>query len=190
MPILSARGGASAGAYGWGALSASSTAFDSIATWLSGNGTSQAITFSSIPQTYSHLQLRCFFQTTTEGQSPVLRANGDSGANYTRAFFRSNSSSTSSNNSTGTTFMANLFPNGTQVSNLPNIAIIDIYDYSSTTKWKTAKNYNFNQKKSTGTSMFVYESGLWMSNSAITSLSFDAYPYTNETVVALYGIRG
>lgn len=168
----------------------SSTAFDSIATWLSGNGTSQAITFSSIPQTYSHLQLRCFFQTTTEGQSPVLRANGDSSVNYARWYLRSVGTVISAAGSGASSFLASLFPNGTQVSNLPNIAIIDIYDYSSTTKWKSVKNYNFNQKKSTGASSLVYESGLWNSNSAITSLSFDAYAYTNETVVALYGIRG
>jgi len=186
-PILSARGGLSANAYGWGALSAAEAGFDSIASWTSGNGSTQTITFSSIPQTYKHLQIRCFFQTTSAGSSPVLRFNGDSAMNYNRGYIRANQSSISAFHGDAS-FAANLFPNGTQTSSWPNVCIVDIYNYSNTSKFKTVKNFNFNQNKSSGASILHYESALWRNNTAITSFTWDAQAYTSETVIALYGM--
>ena len=57
--------------------------FESIAT-VSGNGSSSSFTFSSIPATYSHLQIRLISRGTRAFASEQLyiRLNGDAASNY------------------------------------------------------------------------------------------------------------
>jgi len=65
-----------------GAGGAGAGAFESIAT-LSGSGVS-TVTFSSIPSTYKHLQVRMFGQAAGGSGGVVrMRFNGDTGTNYT-----------------------------------------------------------------------------------------------------------
>ena len=59
--------------------------FDSIATVLVPSGGSATITFSSIPSTYDHLQLRITAQTnrgTFGSDYTNMNFNGDTGSNY------------------------------------------------------------------------------------------------------------
>ena len=59
------------------------TSFDSIAS-ATGTGSSGTITFSSIPQTYKHLQIRGIgrLDVVTGGVSTRIRLNGDTTSNY------------------------------------------------------------------------------------------------------------
>ena len=80
-PILSARGGMSAGAYGWGAASGAGTSFESIAT-ATGTGSSGTITFSSIPSTFKHLQIRGISRNSANSIGALMQYNSDTGSNY------------------------------------------------------------------------------------------------------------
>ena len=57
-----------------------STAYESIAT-VSGNGSATSLTFSSIPSTYQHLQIRCF-GNDGNGNGSKLRFNSVTSAVY------------------------------------------------------------------------------------------------------------
>jgi hypothetical protein len=69
-------------------LGAPAGAFESIATAV-GTGSNTTITFSSIPATFKHLQVRMLAKDTHNGGGALVRytplvINGDTGANYTR----------------------------------------------------------------------------------------------------------
>jgi hypothetical protein len=184
-PVISTRGGVSAGAYGWGAASAVSTAFESIAS-ASGTGSSGTITFSSIPSTFKHLQLRIMVLATSGDCG--IRVNGDSGTNYARHVIRGDGSSVSSFGQTSYDFAANLFPGGISAT-LPSVAIIDILDYASTTKNKTFRILSGQDYNSSG--YLEPCSALWLNTAAITSISVinSANNWNTSTRTALYGIK-
>ena len=79
-PLITTRAGASAGAYGWGAASDVATSYESIATNSLSGATSYS--FSSIPSTYKHLQIRFNMIVGAGNDAIYTRANGDTGSNY------------------------------------------------------------------------------------------------------------
>ena len=195
-PILSARGGMSAGAYGWGSASSAggASAFDSIATWSAGDNSSKEISFTSIPSTYKHLQIRGYFELTTEGQTPLLRFNGDSGSNYSWHTIRQyNNTLLDTYGIANTSYAQQTFQwgtYGTQGSGFPNNIIIDIFDYNDTNKFKICEATAFSAKFANSLQRVSYSSGMWRGGSAISSISFNALLYTSNTRVSLYGIKG
>lgn len=164
------------------------TAFDSIAT-ATGTGSSGTITFSSIPSTYQHLQIRCNVIESPAGDTQILRFNGDSGSNYARHNLYGQGTSAVALASTSTTSI----PVGPIQQGLdstqPSPCIIDIHDYASTTKNKTVRVFTGIDKNGSGD--VTLTSGLWMSTNAITSLTISVPGnFTTSSTFALYGIKG
>ena len=170
----------------------SSSSYESIATAV-GTGSSPTITFSSIPSTYKHLQLRILGRTDNASTGTLVEAyvNGDTGQNY--AFHRLQADgSTASANGAGSQFSIQALIRATGASAAANImtaSIIDLYDYTSTSKAKTFRSFygfDFN-----GSGNIYLGSGLWTSTSAVTSLTFTAVAnWTTTSTFALYGIKG
>jgi len=183
-PLITTKAGASAGAYGWSTASAGQVAsFESIATF-TGNGSSQAATFSSIPSTFQHLQIRA--AVLTAGGSPTLIFNGDStAANYSRMFIRVAGATQTTQGVTSNQLA--LFPNGTAGIN-PSTLIMNIYDYASTSKYKMVQWTE--AYLSSGAPMTVFSQGLWLNTAAITSIGFGTLDYTVNNMIALYGMKG
>ena len=165
-----------------------STAFESIAT-ATGNGSSTTFTFSSIPGTYQHLQLRVLtLGTTNSGTSPYIRFNSDSGANYSRHFLYGTGTSAVAFGSSSDTFtMIGGWVNGMH-STYPIVNIIDIHDYASTSKNKTVRVFAGQDLNGSGSVELM--SGVWMSTSAITSITITGSAFTTTSTAALYGIKG
>ena len=190
-PILSARGGLSAGAYGWGALSAAGTAFESIAT-ATGTGSSGTITFSSIPSTFKHLQIRGIGRTTDSisERDVILRFNSDSGNNYTYHALEVSGTSVSSfgAGANSQTYMG-VAPGANRSANIMGAYIIDILDYASTSKYKTLRG--FTGYDANGAGNVDIASSMWMSTSAITSITVNTglNSWNTQTIFALYGIK-
>lgn len=188
-PVISTRGGVSAGAYGWGALAGSSTAFESIATTTATGGST--VTFSSISSAYTHLQIRILAKTTADYKDFRLTANGDTGTNYSSHFLGGTGSAASA---AGYATAANIRLDSGFGSGLSTFGydafIIDALDYASTTKYKTFRTFSGGDYNTTGGQIYV-GSGLWQSTSAITSLTFTAVSgtYANPSYFALYGIK-
>lgn len=180
----------SAKGYGWGSAIGAIPAFDSIAS-IDATGSSGSVTFSNIPQIYQHLQIRCvMFGDTFNQSSPTVRFNSDANTNYVNQFVAANGSSAYVGSSTSTTIIGIGSNNSPLQSATPTVAIVDIHDYASTTKFKTLKSYGGIESNNNGTETIIH-SGLWRSQSSITSITIQALGqnWTNNSRFSLYGIR-
>ena len=170
-----------------GSFSPVTSSFDSIAT-TTGNGSSGTITFSSIPSTYQHLQIR-LQAIASGGGGQSIRFNSDTGNNYARHNFGGNGASVFASGTASTNMM---FVGDDAAATNPSVMIIDIHDYASTTKNKTVRSFFGHDRNGAG-SVYLY-SGLWMNTSAITSLSLGqgnfGGTFDTGTVASLYGIKG
>ena len=176
------------------------SSFESIATVSVGAGGQSSIEFTSIPATYKHLQIRGIAQTnrTTYGtDSLYARFNGDSGTNYADHWIRGDGSVAAAGNYAPSSNLLYISygGSGTGVSGVYGVSIIDILDYASTNKYKTTKTRNGTDINGTiagyGGFMFL-SSGLWMSTSAISSITItpDGNNFNQHSSFALYGIKG
>jgi hypothetical protein len=185
-------------------LGAPTPAFESIAT-ATGTGSSGTITFSSIPSTYQHLQLRIMSKvtnTTLAGYSGQIRFNGATGAVYAEHYFyASGSAAAGAGNSPSTTSIAILRLSASSktsspdMSNIMGVMIMDIHDYASATKNKTLRyqggvdsnDADANSKYS------VLGSGLYNATTPISSIDIitdGGTNFTTSSVFSLYGIKG
>ena len=164
------------------------SSYESIATTTVGSGGSATISFTSIPSTYKHLQIRVFAKAGVANGNLGIQFNSDTGANYA---FHQIYGTGAATGGTGT-------PNGTfgwanQFLSTPNFSasIIDIVDYTSTSKNKTVKS--FNGVEENGSGYVQLRSSLWANTSAITSISLfntDSSSFQQYSSFALYGIKG
>lgn len=177
---------------------ASPSSFESIAT-ANGTGSSGTITFSSIPSTYKHLQIRALTKINATGNTydAQIQFNSDTGSNYTQhQILGDGASVTLDANANLTSIYTQDFTLGTAsgaITNVMSTAIIDIIDYASTSKYKTVKVINgFDTNRSTApVGQMRLFSGLWRSTSAISSITITCNTnWANTTTFALYGIKG
>jgi hypothetical protein len=165
------------------------TDFESIAT-ATGTGSSDTITFSSIPSTYKHLQIRGIANDGVgNGFEASIRFNGDSAANYAYHRALGNGSSVTALGSGGQDTMR--IGNASNVADNVAVYIVDIHDYASTTKNKTIRSLS--GRDTNGAGFAILYSGLWLSTSAVNSVSVvnvGARSWSTTTTFALYGIKG
>jgi hypothetical protein len=164
--------------------------YESIATVTVGAGGSSSITFSSIPSTYQHLQIRATYQDTSGSgvQSQTFRFNGDSGTNYNWHYlFGDGSSPTAGYSLSATSIFGGqiVTPNNSSFAT----SVIDILDYADANKYKTTRTLAGNDQNGSGRVLFI--SGNWRSTSAITSIVFTTGAnFAQYSSFALYGIKG
>ena len=175
-----------------GAAPAAATSYESIATSNPSSGTS--ITFSSIPQTYKHLQIRGIGRTDRGNVGDVIymRFNGDTGSNYRAHELWANGSSVSSYDQGLSSYMAFDTPltGGSTGSNIFGAFVIDILDYTNTNKNKTVRMLD--GYDSNGAGQISFCSGLWMNTAAVTSITLPISfgQMQSGTQFALYGVKG
>lgn len=169
-------------------------AYESIASTTVGAGGASLVDFTSIPQTYKHLQLRVLARSTDTATSIEFdgRFNNDQSGSYSdQTIYASGGGSISTFNASGTSYMAFQRISGanTTAGNFGAV-IIDVLDYTSTSKGKTVRQIG-GQVNNDTSSVAGYTSNYWNNTSAITS--FVLYPNTGNfaqhTVIALYGIK-
>lgn len=175
------------------------TAFESIATTTLGSDTA-TITFSSIPSTYQHLQIRIMAKnafTTNRGVSlSRMRMNSDTASNYSYHRLTGDGATAAASGGATQTYIYFMDTNGFGASDNSTFAtgIIDIHDYASTTKNKTVRSFSgVNQNSATASEQSIgLESGLWISTSAITRLDITSGGgnWKTGSTFALYGIKG
>ena len=164
--------------------------FESIATTTIGATAQSTITFSSIAGTYKHLQVRGAIRSDAGSNNWDLniRMNSDTGSNYARHSMRGEGSAYSSEGQSSQTLMwLDRITSGT--ANVFSGVVIDFLDYANVNKYKTIRglggaDYN-------GSGLLSFNSGLWMSSSAVTSLTFtlSSGNFTQYSQLALYGIK-
>jgi hypothetical protein len=166
--------------------------FQSIAS-ATGTGSSGTITFSSIPSTYKHLQIRCTTQLSSTDNYAIFRPNNDSStANYTfHSMYGDGSTTTADGYITGLTgALVSYGTDSGHPTNTTGSGIVDIIDYASTVKYKTIRS--FTGYDSNGNGIVFLISSLWKSTAAINSLTVVAQTgnFTTNTIISLYGIKG
>lgn len=168
-------------------------AYKSIATVSVGSGGSSSVEFTSIPSTYTHLQVRGFHKNSAGAGSEyvaVAQFNGDTAANYSYHYLRGNGSSASSGASLTDAYVLAGYQNSSATSQMGfGGFVLDILDYTNTNKYKTVRSIAGADVNGSG--IIDFYSGTWRSTSAITSIKFyyTASNFVQYSRFALYGIR-
>jgi hypothetical protein len=169
------------------------TNYESIET-VTGTGSSGTITFSSIPSTYQHLQLRYLGRNARGVTGDTLRMtfNSDSGSNYAYHASYGGGSTTESFGATSLAYAPVGYVAGASAAaNIMGVGVVDILDYANTSKNKTFRSLHGEDFNGSG-DMALF-SGLWMSATAINSITIvggTGANFTTTTHFALYGIKG
>jgi len=178
----------------------STTAFESISTVTVGAGGTSTVTFSSIPSTYTHLQLRVFAQTNrgTYGRDGfIMRFNSDSGSNYSYHYLVGDGSTIGAGGASSQSQMRTPEVTSTTAGSTTfGGFIMDILDYSNVSKNKTVRMLGGGDHNGTIAGLGAQvelSSGGWYSTSAISSITLSPNVGTSisqYSKFALYGIKG
>lgn len=168
--------------------------YESIAT---STGSGSTITFSSIPSTYQHLQIRYIGRDDRSGVTTdafICRFNSDTGSNYMEYHLMQGDGSTTSagaGSTSNTNILLGSIPAASALASTVAVGVVDILDYANVGKYKTTRNLMGFDYNGSGTVRLI--SGLWMSTSAINSITLTTGTgsnWTGGTQFALYGIKG
>jgi len=172
-------------------------AYESIASFTA-DGTAATYTFTSIPATYKHLQIRSIGRhaaAISGSTTTFLRFNSDTSGSYDYHFLRGDGSAVQAygyaNNSSTEIYNSLIYNSST--ASAYGAAIIDIHDYSSTTKNKTVRYFSGSDANTASTSFqVVIGSSLWRNTAAISSIQIytGGANFVSGSTFSLYGIKG
>jgi len=172
--------------------SAPLSSYESIATSSPTSGTS--ISFSSIPQTFKHLQLRINWNAGVTSADIQLKINSTAPTQAHRVSGNGTSASAAASDFDSGGWYLNIANYASTYNNYPAPFIIDFLDYSDTNKNKTARALVGTEYNGGNTDSRVgLKSAFWNSTSAISSIQIamggGAFGSTGNSF-ALYGIKG
>lgn len=168
-------------------------AYESISTVTVGSAVS-SISFTSIPSTYKHLQIRAIGRSSRAQNSgyAVVRFNSDTGTNYSYHTLEGDGSTPYSGGSASVAYPTLIaFPGSLRGANIFGAAVLDVLDYQNTNKNKTLRvldGYDSN-----GGGFINFQSGAWYNTAAISSITiteFNGQNFEQYSQFALYGIKG
>jgi hypothetical protein len=171
-----------------------SNSYESISTVTVGAGGSSSITFSSIPSTYQHLQIRGIARNTDTGGSNIgnaIRLNSDTGTNYATHYLFGDGSSVFAQGLTSNSFIAmGDMPTSGMLASTFATYITDILDYTNTNKNKTLKTLSGFDRNGAGLTLLT--SGVWLNTNAVSTVTLIPYGanFAQYSSFALYGIKG
>ena len=182
-----------AGTLSTGAPPAPLSSYESIATVSVGSGGAANIEFTSIPSTYTHLQIRGIGRTTEATTSTAFFAqfNSDTASNYNYHYMYADSTTAYSGGSFNEPNIFSFRTTGASAtSSMFGAGVIDILDYKNTNKYKTLRSLSGENRNGNG--YVFYCSGAWRSTSAITSIKlfYSSNNFAQYSQLALYGVKG
>jgi len=162
--------------------------YESIATTTT-TSASPAITFSSIPQTFTDLVLVISVRANSTPTSfgTGVRFNSDTGTNYSRTVLYGSGSSAVSFRDTNQTRI--FYSSGSTTASQFNLIRVNIMNYTNSSIYKQVATRNDDYSDVTSVS-----SSVWRSNSAITSITVTPYDdnstgFATGSSFTLYGIK-
>lgn len=190
--------GIKTGVLKYDSMLAGNAAYDPAATWLiqriNGTGSAGTITFSSIPSTYTSLQVRWMARSANNGganETLYLRMNSSSTGYAWHYLYGYGTSASAGGAATQAQIYVDEFPGSTVTANIMGAGIIDIHNYASTTQNKTIRTFAGDDRNGSGHAALY--SGLWANTSAVTSLTLytaSGQAFSTSTTFALYGMKG
>jgi hypothetical protein len=150
-----------------------------------------SVVWSSIPQTFTHLQIRITALTTASTIQPQMRVgNGsvDTGANYSRHSLYGNGAAAAAYGAASVNqYVIGGLDTGMNTTN-PYVCVIDLLNYTSTNMYKTVRSLSGTDRNGSGE--IGLHSGVWMSTSAINIISIlSSGTYAQYSSFALYGVK-
>ena len=149
-----------------------------------------SVTFSSIPSTYEHLQLRFTVRAATASAGTLaMQFNSDTGSNYTRHQMRGYGSSTGTNSNASWSYINMAYitwQDGSSASTSGHV--LDLLDYANTNKYTTALALDGAPEMEHVALM----SGLWMSTAAVSTIYLYAITgpsFGRGSEFTLYGLN-
>ena len=163
----------------------STNSFESIQTVTVGSGGQSSISFSSIPSTYKHLQIRCFWRDAGGAEMKGEFNSDTTTTNYYRHYLQGDGSGVGAGANNLNSFGGFYAGAASQFG----ITIMDILDYTNTNKNKTVRTlwgYDSN-----GSGYMGFSSGLWSNTSAISNITLKTTGtnFVQYSSFALYGIK-
>ena len=178
--IIASSGGAAAGG-----------SYESIAS-VTLSSDNSSIAFTSIPSTYSHLQIRGIGKAATTANGPSFYFNGvSSGTSYSWHSLYGQADGVVG--AQGYASQAYISGGNIVSSDQFTAFIYDIHNYASTTQYKTARWFSGMDNNGTNNaqSSVWLGSGLWQNTAAINQINlFNGYTWKAGSTFALYGIKG
>jgi hypothetical protein len=169
------------------------TSYESIATVSVGSGGAANVEFTSIPASYTHLEIRYIVRADVADfdSALLMRFNNDTASNYSWHILRGSGSviyvdagANSSNplvaSQVGDSSTASVFGGGT----------VNVLDYANTNKYKTSRALGGFDANGSGYIQITSQN--WRSTSAITSIKFafsTGSGFKQYSSFALYGIK-
>jgi hypothetical protein len=173
-----------------GNLWAPANDFDSIAGTVTVSTPVSSISFTSIPSTYRHLQIRYIARNAAVTDSVRTQFNSDGGSNYAWHSLRGSGAAATATASASTTYMEMPFNSysGT-TANTFGVAVVDILDYKDTNKYTTLRTLGGADLNGSG--YVFFNSGLWLNTAAVSTITI--FPSTGNfeqySSFALYGVK-
>ena len=151
--------------------------------------------FTSIPQTYSHLQIRFIARTnrSVSADNVHLTFNGDNESTTNYGYHLLNGDGASASAGAGSNFgyiLSGTAAGASLAANIFGFSVVDILDYANTNKNRVVRSlagYDAN-----GSGIVRLNSGLYRSTTAVTSIKLwaeNTFLHTQYSQFALCGIR-
>ena len=169
--------------------------YESIQT-VSLTGNQSSITFSSIPSTYKHLQIRGILRgdRANTGEIVGVQYNGDTTtSNYvSHRLIGDGTNAAASSQASGTysSSWVTHIPGASSTASIFGPVVMDILDYATSNKNRVGRSLGGDVG---GDKIAWFGSQLWLSTAAITSITFVPIfgsNFVQYSRLALYGIKG
>ena len=199
MPIIGSLAGASSRGLGglrtFGSASGGPNDYESIASYTVTGSATPNITFSSIPSTYRHLQIRGLVRTDRSGFTQngcLFQFNGDTGGNYnwSQVYTSNGGTVTVEHYVNETSLRLGELPSANAPTSVFGFVLLDIHDYTNTNKYTTYHETGGSDRN--GTSFIGNNWGVWKNTNAVNSIKLfeSASNWAVGSMFALYGIKG
>jgi hypothetical protein len=179
-----------------GGVAASTTSYESIQTYTVGAGGQASITFSSIPSTFKHLQVRGISRDTSAtyaSNDMVMQLNSDTAGNYSWHRLYGTGSAAAADSAANASYM-DIGQESTAAAsaNFFGTSVVDILDYADANKYKTVRCLTGIDLNGGADGRVMLTSGNWRSTSAVSTVLVKPVSgnFAQYSSFALYGIKG
>jgi hypothetical protein len=176
----------------WDQSAALPNGYESIATQVVGSGGASSITFSSIPNTYKHLQLRMSTRTDFSSSTPIdmyLELNGDTSYTGYRNHRARGDGAAAIAGSSASYDLHKMTPAASSTASVFSGIVVDLFEYANTNKTKTVRYLGGADLNGSG--HITFGSILWPFTSAVNQIKLLADgSFVQHSSFALYGIKG
>lgn len=154
-----------------------------------------SVTFSSIPSTYKNLQIRFSAITSSATEiSGTMTGSGDYVSHELFGYYAAGSDRVGTNANTGQTKFNYIYGGGAQtVTTYPTVGIIDIIDYTNTSKNKVIRSMVGSNNNTSNQGGIELSSGFNTASTAATTsitLQVNTGSFSTGSTFALYGMVG